>query len=75
MILKANYIEHLRRSITPEVILKEDFYIAQKKHLSLLFPGDFMAHNQLLGNKTFKKSDMNFYIMKLSSDLNCVQLV
>lgn len=35
-----------------------------------------MAHNQpLLKIKTFKKSDMNFYVMKISSDLNCVQLV
>ncbi|XP_023620003.1 protein FAM19A2 [Myotis lucifugus] len=55
---------------------REDFYTAPKRHSRLLFPRDFMARNQhLLEIKTLKKSDMNFCVMKSSSDLNCVQLV
>ena len=66
----------MHRNLTSEVILKEDFYIAQKRHSRLLFPRDFMARNQhFLETKTFKKSDVNFYVMKSSSDLNYVQLV
>lgn len=76
MILKPDYIEHMHRNLIPEVILKGDFYIAHKRHWRVLFPRDFMARNQpLLETETFKKSDMNFYVMKILSDLNCVQLV
>lgn len=66
----------MHRNLTSEVILKEDFYTAQKRHSRLLFPRDFMARNQhFLETKTFKKSDMNFYVMRASSDLHRVQLV
>lgn len=65
----------MHRNLIPEVILKGDFYTAHKRHSRAIFPRDFMAHNQpLLETKTLKKSDMNFYAMKMS-DLNCVQLV
>lgn len=51
-------------------------YWSEEAVQSQLFPRDFMAHHQpLLEIKTFKKSDMSFYVMKGSSDLNCVQLV
>lgn len=76
MTLKADYLEHMHRNLTSLVVSKEDFYTAPKRHSRLLFPRDFMARNQhLLEIKTLKKSDMNFCVMKSSSDLNCVQLV
>lgn len=76
MILKPDYIEHMHRNLIPEVILKGDFYIAHKRHCRVSFQRDFMARNQpLLETETFKKSDTNFYVMKILSDLNCVQLV
>lgn len=65
----------MHRNLTSLVVLKEDFYTALKRHSRLLFPRDFMARNQhLLEIKTLKKSDMNFCVMKSSSDLNRVQL-
>lgn len=76
MILKPDYPEQMHRNLIPEMILKGAFYTAHKRHCRVLFPRDFMARNQpLLETKTFKKSDMNFYVMKILSDLNCVQLV
>lgn len=44
--------------------------------LQSLFPRDSMTPFQpLLEIKIFKKSDMNFSIIKTSSDWNCAQLV
>lgn len=66
----------MHRNLTSEVILKEDFlYCSEEALQTLISKGFHGSYQHFLEIKTFKKSDMNFYVMKSSSDLNCVQLV
>lgn len=62
----------MRRNLTPEVIVMKIF-ILLRRGTPVLFPRDFVACEQpLLEIKNLRESDMNFYVMKISSDLNCI---